>query len=204
MVVTSPDEDAVMDAPEMHRAAVARSCAVVDAITEDQWDAATPCTEWDVRDLVNHMVAENLWAVPLLAGSTIDEVGDDFEGEVLGDDPRQTHREAAERAQETADTVDLSRTVHLSFGDVEAEFFLRQRATDMIIHAWDLAVATGQDTSMDPELARLGYEATAPLLTPETRPYAPFGPEVEVPGDAPWADRLLGLVGRDPSQGSQG
>src|SRR5262249_706974 len=52
-------------------------------------DAATVDSEWSVRDLVNHLVYEDLWAPPLLAGSTIAEIGDQFEGDVLGDDPQQ-------------------------------------------------------------------------------------------------------------------
>ena len=48
---------------------------------------ATPCTEWDVRALVNHVLGEIRWAVPLFAGSTIAEVGDRFDGDLLGDDP---------------------------------------------------------------------------------------------------------------------
>ena len=60
----------------------------VSEIRDDQWDGATPDTEWNVRDLVSHVLAENLWAPPLFAGSTISEVGDRFDGDVLGPDPK--------------------------------------------------------------------------------------------------------------------
>ena len=59
----------------------------VNAVKDDQWDDPTPCAGWTVRDLVNHVTCENLWTVPLMEGATIEEVGDRFEGDVLGEDP---------------------------------------------------------------------------------------------------------------------
>ena len=56
-------------------------------VGEDQWGAPTPCADWDVRELVNHVAGEDLWTAPLLEGSTIEEVGDRFDGDLLGDDP---------------------------------------------------------------------------------------------------------------------
>ena len=64
-----------------------------------QWEAATPCGDWDVRTLVNHVVGELLWLPPLLAGQTIAEVGDRFDGDVLGDDPLATFVAAAAAAR---------------------------------------------------------------------------------------------------------
>ena len=68
--------------------AVAEFDARVRQIGDHQWQAATPDEDWSVRDLVNHLVGEDLWAPPLLAGSTIAEVGDRFEGDVLGSEPK--------------------------------------------------------------------------------------------------------------------
>src|ERR1700732_1097333 len=56
-------------------------------IGEQRWSAATPCTEWDVRMLVNHVAGEYLWVPEILAGRTIAEVGDRLDGDVLGGDP---------------------------------------------------------------------------------------------------------------------
>ena len=116
------------------------------------WDLPTPCTEWDVRALVNHVVAEELWTPPLLAGSTIAEVGDRFDGDVLGAHPVAAFERASGAAVEAVISGDLTRTVHLSFGDVPGEEYAWQLFADHLIHAWDLARALGGDDRLPPDL----------------------------------------------------
>ena len=72
------------------------------AVGATQWNAATPCDDWDVRTLVNHVVGELLWMPPLLEGKTIAEVGDRFDGDVLGSDPLATFKSAAAAAHAAA------------------------------------------------------------------------------------------------------
>ncbi len=62
--------------------------AVVDSVRPEQMGDPTPCAEWTVRDIINHVTGENLWAMELFAGRTMAEVGDSLEGDLLGDDPR--------------------------------------------------------------------------------------------------------------------
>src|SRR5206468_11675684 len=84
----------------------------VAAIKDDQWGDSTPCTEWDVRALVNHLVSENAWIPPILGGQTIDDVGDTLDGDLLGDDPKGTwQRRADEAAGAVAEEGALERTV---------------------------------------------------------------------------------------------
>ena len=64
----------------------------------DQWALDTPCTEWNVRTLVNHVTVEDLWVPPLLRGATIEEIGDRFDGDQLGDDPKAAWRTAHDEA----------------------------------------------------------------------------------------------------------
>lgn len=184
---------------ELHRWGIARSCDVVAAIRDDQWTDPTPCEQWNVRDIVNHLTTENRWVPRLLDGARIDDVGDELSGDLLGDDPIRAHDGAARAAQAKAEEVALDRTVHLSFGDVPAGFFLQQRAVDLTVHAWDLAAATGQHTAIDDDVAEALRELTQPMLSPEVREAGVFGPEVEVGDQAPAAHRLLGLLGRDPA-----
>jgi len=125
----------------------------VNAVKEDQWGDPTPCTMWTVRDLANHVTYENLWTVALMEGATIEEVGDRFEGDVLGEDPIGSALAAA-RAAITSVAAQLPQggTVHLSFGETPREEYAMQLASDNLVHGWDLAVATGGDSRLDPHL----------------------------------------------------
>jgi uncharacterized protein (TIGR03086 family) len=142
-----------MELTTLHRRTVEHWVARVAAVKNDQWSEATPCTEWSVRDLVNHVVGEDLWTAPLLRGKTIEEVGSQFDGDVLGDDPIARARMAADEALAIVDEiVPGGGRVHLSYGEEDMGEYIRQLSADHLIHGWDLAAATGGDTSMDPEL----------------------------------------------------
>ena len=124
-------------------------------VKEDQWGGPTPCTEWTVRDLTEHVTYEDLWTIPLMKGVSIEEVGNRYDGDVLGDDPIGSALAAARAAISTVAT-ELPRggIVQLSSGDTPKSEYAMQLATDHLIHGWDLAVATGGDTRMDPHLVR--------------------------------------------------
>jgi uncharacterized protein (TIGR03086 family) len=125
----------------------------VNAVRKDQWEDPTPCAEWTVRDLVNHVTCESLWTVPLMEGATMEDVGDRFEGDMLGDDPIGSSLAAARAAIETVSTqLPKGGTVHLSFGETAKPEYAMQLAADHLVHGWDLAAATGGDTRMDPDL----------------------------------------------------
>jgi uncharacterized protein (TIGR03086 family) len=142
-----------MDVGELHRRTVAEWTRVVAGVDASQWGGVTPCSDWSVRDLVNHVVGEDLWTVPLVRGGTIEEVGDRFDGDVLGDDPvARAEAAASEAIVAVADRLPAGGTVHLSYGEEQLEEYLRQLAADHLVHGWDLAVATGADPALDPEL----------------------------------------------------
>jgi len=142
-----------MELKALHRRAVEHWAARVAAVKDDQWGDPTPCAEWSVRDLVNHVVGEELWTAPLLRGKTIAEVGSQFEGDVLGDDALERARLAsAESAAVVDEIVPGGGRVQLSYGEEDMGEYVRQLCADHLIHGWDLAAATGGDTSMDPEL----------------------------------------------------
>jgi len=168
----------------------------VAAVPEDRWAAPTPCAEWDVRALVNHLVYELRWAPDLLAGRTVEDVGDAYEGELLGADPVASWEAAADgaRAAVAADGA-LDATVHLSYGDSAADDYVRQLTGDLTVHAWDLARGAGLDDRLDPRLVR----ATADAVEPRQDMLAAsglFAPPVDVGPDADDQTRLLGMFGR--------
>jgi uncharacterized protein (TIGR03086 family) len=164
-------------------------------IGQEQWSAATPCAEWNVRALVNHVAGEYLWVPEMVAGKTIAEVGDHLDGDVLGDDPVQTLISARRAALAAIDFPEaLDRAVHLSFGDLPARAYVNQMALDSVIHSWDLARGIGADEALDPELVELchvGLKESADAW----RAAGVFGPE-KAPSDDSLQAKLLALTGR--------
>jgi uncharacterized protein (TIGR03086 family) len=168
----------------------------VRAAPADAWGAPTPCAEWSVRDLVNHLVSEQRWAPWLLHGATLEEVGGRFDGDVLGDDPVAAWTEASTAARESfARPGALSRRVHTSGGVLPAEEYGWQMTIDLAVHAWDLARGIQADDRIDPELAKAVLERVQPHVD-EWQDLGIFDPPVSVPEHADPQTRLLGLLGR--------
>ncbi len=171
----------------------------VHAVRDDQWDAPTPCTQWSVRDLVNHLTVEQLWVPRLVRdGATVAEVGADFDGDRLGEDPAAVWDRAAVAAVAAfSEPGALDRTVHLSYGTSGAAAYCTQMMADAVVHAWDLSRAVGAEERLP------GHLATAALR--EVEPYAAelggsglFAEPVEPPAGADDLTRLLCLLGRRP------
>jgi uncharacterized protein (TIGR03086 family) len=171
----------------------------VSAVADDQWDLPTPCREWTVRDLVNHVAGEDLWTSPLMRGHTIADGGDRLDGDLLGDDPRATAASAATEARGIVDeTLHSHGTVQLSYGEESMDEYVRQLLADHLVHGWDLAVATGRDRSLDPELVATvaaWFDGTEQAY----RSVGAIGARTELTGDTQ-AD-LLARFGRDAGWG---
>jgi uncharacterized protein (TIGR03086 family) len=168
----------------------------VHAVRDDQWALPTPCGEWDVRAVVNHVVGENRWAVPLFAGGTIEEVGDRYDGDLLGGDPAVAWDDSAAAAAASVDAPGaVDRTVHLSFGDVPGHEYAMQLFADLLVHGWDLSRAIGADERLDPELvdACAAWFAT---VAGSYRAGGAVGPRVATPPDADPQTVLLADFGR--------
>src|SRR6266567_88775 len=116
----------------------------------DQWVWPTPCTEWNVRQLVNHMVRGNLNYLHLLD----DGSGEDFlrlrEADALGVDPLAAYTESVRRCGEAFAAPEvLRRDFDYPLGRVPGRQALAVRTTDTVIHTWDLARAIGADDLLD-------------------------------------------------------
>ncbi|MFF3557188.1 TIGR03086 family metal-binding protein [Streptomyces tsukubensis] len=180
-----------------HSAALALFTERVHAVRPDQWGEPTPCTEWSVRDLVNHLTAEQLWVPDLVTdGATIAEVGDAYEGDVLGGDPRAAWDAAARAARRAfAAPGALERTVALSYGETPAPAYCAQMTTDAVVHAWDLSRAIGAPERLPDDLVAFALDEVTPYAA-QLSQTGLFAPPVEPPpGDSHQA-RLLALLGR--------
>lgn len=141
-----------MDVKALHHKALDAFTARVADVPPGAWHQPTPCDDWDVRALVNHVVAENRWAPFLLGGATVNALGDALDGDLLGGDPAAAWHASVAAALDAVASCALDATVHLSFGDATAEEYLWQLTADTLVHAWDLARSTGGDDRMPDDI----------------------------------------------------
>jgi uncharacterized protein (TIGR03086 family) len=154
------------DVSTAHREALAAVRPIVAGIRDDQWDLPTPCVGWTVRDLLNHIVAGNLWAAALARGRTIDEVGSALDGDMLIAGPVLAYDMSAESAASVFELPGaLEAPCAVSYGPVPGSVYAGHRLIDVLIHGWDLASATGQPTDLDPRLVDACWEVARPQLS---------------------------------------
>lgn len=184
-----------MSAQEMIPAAIDDFSAKIRAVPPDRWQVPTPCTDWTVRDLVNHMAYEHLWAPHLLHGETLEQVGDRYDGDVLGDDPVAAWNTAAEASRAVWPATDPDSSVHLSSGLNPLSEYAEQMYLDLVVHGWDLARGAGLDDTIDPDAA----EQLLAYITPHVGDWpGAFASPVPTDSDDP-GHRLVALLGRSPT-----
>lgn len=185
-----------LDLPVVHDRALAATRVIVAGVGDDQWSRPTPCPDWNVRQLVNHIVSGNWWAAELGAGKTIAEVGERLDGDVLDDDPLAAYDASAAVASAVFSVPGaMEAPCAVSYGPVPGEVYAGHRFLDVLIHGWDVAVATGQDARLDPDLVEAGWavvEPQAELLVGSGM----FATDVEAPRSADREATLLALLGR--------
>lgn len=179
---------------ERHRTACTRFGAVVDGVQD--WSVPTPVPEWRARDIVAHLVE---WLPGFLGSCSPVPFPAPTSSPV--DDPVGVWHQHAAAVQGLLDDPAVAATPtevpgggREPFADVLDRFW----TADVVLHTWDLARATGQDDRLHPAWVAAtlpGMEAIEPVL----RRSGQFGARVPVPDGAPLQDRLLGLIGRDPS-----
>ena len=159
------------------------------------WDAPAPVAGWTARDVVRHLVT---WFPPFLAAGAGVELP---AGPGVDDDPAgawQAHADAVQALLD--DPATPGRTLsNPHIGDLPLDQAVdRFYTTDVFLHTWDLARATGQDDRLDAGYAALllaGMEPMEEII----RSSGQYGPRVPTPADADAQTRLLGFIGRDPS-----
>lgn len=158
------------------------------------WSAPTPVPEWRARDVVRHLVE---WFPAFLAdGSGIMLPP----GPDVGDDPVaawEHHTAAVQAVLDDPANADVTfahpHLPQMPLPRAVAEFY----TADVLMHTWDLARATGQDHGLDADRCRAMLEAMEPMEE-MLRQSGQYGPRMPVADDAPWPERLMAFVGRDP------
>ena len=179
-----------------YREIAGRFTRLVEAVPDEQtWAQPAPVEGWTARDVVGHLVG---WFPGFLhggAGITLPV------GPHADDDPVGAWRTFSDGVQAVLDdpaceTREFSdpRVGSLPLATAVSRFF----TADVFLHTWDLARATGQDATLDPQRCAVMLEGMQPL-DEVLRASGQYGPRVPVPDDADPQTKLLGFIGRDPS-----
>ena len=186
----------MVDLPEVHAHALEHARRSIAGVGGDQWESSSDCEGWTVRELVNHIVTGNYWAAELAAGLSIEDVGDRLDGDVLGTDPLRAYDDSsmvAAAAFRAAGAMEAPCAV--SYGPVPGKVYCGHRFVDVLIHGWDVASSTGQDTTLDPELVEACFEVIEPQLDMLVGS-GMFGTRLDVPDGAGRQTELLAVLGR--------
>jgi uncharacterized protein (TIGR03086 family) len=178
-----------------HRTVAGQFTELVVAAPDDSWDRQSPVAEWRARDVVGHLVE---WLPPFLeAGAGVRLPS----GPSAEDDPVaawQAHVDAVQSLLDDPSTAQRTLS-NPHIGELPLDQAIDRFYTgDVFLHTWDLARATGQDVTLDPERCAhmlAGMEPMDEVL----RQSGQYGPRVPVPDDAEIQAKLIAFIGRDPA-----
>lgn len=165
---------------------------LLDKVADDQWTAPTPCAEWDVRGVVDHLVGMNLVFTAMLSDAPMP----DRNADRLGDDPATAWRQAVAALQQAAERPGaLDRSQSSPLGEATGRERLRWRVADLLTHAWDLRQATGITTDLPDDLVEQALAFVEEQLANQSRA-GRFAEPHPIGDSAPVLDRLAAFTGR--------
>lgn len=168
---------------------------LVGHVNSENLHKPTPCSEWDVEKLTNHMLNELAWVAPLVEGKTIAEIGDLYDGDLIKGNAAESWMKYCKEASSAIATADPAGTAHLSYADKPNQEYVDEVASDLIIHGWDLAQALGQPFNIDDKTADLVEKSVKDLL-PMARQGGYIGETVAIDGNSNKMEKLLASYGR--------
>ncbi len=170
--------------------------AILAGVRPSQYELPTPCPDYNVGTMVNHIVA---WVGIFADGANGQKPENDPATFKVGDDPASEYEAAAKRLADAFHSGAADHDIDLGNGPSPGTMTFGIILMEEIGHGWDLAKATGQPTPFSERSIAAAKEAALANLKPEYRgPDKSFGDIVEVPDDAPPLDQLIGLLGRTP------
>jgi uncharacterized protein (TIGR03086 family) len=181
-------------------AALDGAARAVAAVSAGQWSLPTPCTDWTVRQLVNHVVGGNRLTTRVLRGEQLpplDQLGRRGHEDQLGDDPAAAFHSSGDELLAALRVPGVLERPHaLPVGTLPGPAVVHLRTVETLVHGWDLVRATGQQSPFADELAAGELTFSTDLLARLPADRQPFAPSSPVGDDAPAIDRLAALLGR--------
>ena len=185
-----------LDSNQYQRALLATG-RIVAGVRPEHLAKPTPCRDWDVRLLLNHIVGGNYMFAEVARGGRVEGTGE--MEDYTRPDPGTNYLASAEAVLAAwSEPGAMDRRCHMPFGDIPAPAAVSIHFLDLVVHGWDLARASGQDATIAPDLAAEALDISRDLLSDELREAGVFGPEVPVSADDPLHDRLVAFMGRRP------
>ncbi len=173
--------------------AITSTRGVLANVTADQLGDPTPCREWTVRELVNHIVGGQQFFTKAVNGEALDGLDEDF---AAGDFVATFDEWSAQSLAAFQADGAMERTLSLPFGEMPGAAFLGMATSDTFTHGWDLAKATGQSTDLAPDLAATLLEHGQIPDAFRSEEGSIFGMEQTAPDGASNADRFAAYLGR--------
>ncbi|GAA3542127.1 TIGR03086 family metal-binding protein [Kribbella ginsengisoli] len=171
---------------------------IVSAAPPGAWSNITPA-DLTVREVADHVAAGNIFAIRLLAGASAADSVAGLDSDQLGDDPIAALTTSCEAQQHAFATADQTIPLHHPSGDITYDTFVRFRAGDLVVHAWDIAIGAGLDPTLDSAVVTALWTIVEPHVD-SMRAMGAYGPGASgtLPPDASAQSLLLDAFGRRP------
>ncbi len=191
-----------MDIVRLHERALDETARLIGNVQPDQMGLPTPCSDWNVRALLAHLVGGN---ARYAAAATGEPMGRGLAhrggpaADLLGDDPAGAYRRSAVAVDAAwRNPTLLDRTFEFPFGTVPGRVAVGMHLLETVTHGWDLAKATGQQPAFDPAVVQAATHVAQSSLPSDRPPGTPFAAPVLAAHDLPELDRLAAFLGRTP------
>lgn len=178
------------------------AASMVERVEPSQLRGPTPCPDYDVATLVDHLVGAGERAVALGRGER--PSGVEFPHVELAGAPEQLRRAGEQARRAWAADSSLDAKVEMPWGETyDGATLVDMYLAELAAHTWDLAFATGNLEHLDDRLAPTALDGARAMLKPQYRnlqaPGSPFGSEVEPPAGAGAWERFAAFMGRSPA-----